>query len=117
MIDLDTQFQHAIQDRAHRVTAFEQDGKVIVNTYQDVEPHLEYAAKCRRADWEGRGQFGKRAEFRRTMTLPFNIIQAAAQRLGIPAGKIFEKEANQRIMRELKRPEFKYFRTTNDRRL
>ena len=117
MIATETSIQKALQDRAHRVTAHEQDGQLIVNTYQDVEPHLEYAAKLRRAEWESRGSFGKRGDFRQTMSLPFNIIQAAAQRLGIPAGQIFEKDANRRIMRELKRPEFKYFRTTSDKRI
>ena len=117
MVISDSNVAKAIQDRAHRVTAHEEDGKVIVNTYQDVEPHLEYAAKCRREEWDRRGQFGTRGEFRRTMTLPFNIIQAAAQRLGIKPSQIFDAECNKRIMRELKRPEFKYFRTTNDRRL
>lgn len=117
MIAADTNVQRAILDRAHRTTAKEEDGALLVNTYQDVEPHLEYAAKCRREEWERRGQFGKRGEFRRTMCLPFNIIQATAQRLGIPAGQIFDTENNRRIMKELKRPEFKYFRTTSDRRI
>lgn len=117
MISADTNVRAAIADRAVRQTYHEHDGKVLINTYQDVEPHLEYAAKLRRAEWESRGQFGKRGEFRQTMSLPFNIIQATAQRLGIPASQIFDKESNKRIMRELKRPEFKYFRTTSDKRI
>lgn len=117
MIATDVSIMHAIQDRAHRVTAKEEDGKLLVSTYQDVGPHLEYAAKLRRADWEHRGQHGKRGEFRQTMALPFNVIQGVAQHLGIPGRQIFEKEHNRRIMRELKRPEFKYFRTTSDKRI
>lgn len=117
MIAEDTNLLRAIQDRAHHVTAKEEDGNLLVSTYQDVEPHLKYAADCRREEWERRGQFGKRGDFRRTMCLPFNIIQKAAERLGIPAGKIFETESNRRIMRELKRPEFKLFRVTSDKRI
>ena len=30
----------------------EQDGNFILQTYQDVEPHLEYAAKYRREEWD-----------------------------------------------------------------
>ena len=111
--------EHAqrVLDAAHRVTAKEEDGKVLVNTYQDVEPHLEYAAKCRRADAEERGAFGRRGEFRRTMSIPFNIMLGIAQKLGIPAGQIFDSEHSKRISLELKKPEFKYFRTTIDRNL
>lgn len=104
-------------DRTVRQTVKEEDGQLLVQTYQDVEPHLEYAAKCRREEWERRGQFGKRGEFRRTMTIPTNVLYAVAQRLGIPQGKIFESDYNRRIMQELKRSEFKLFRVTNDKRL
>jgi len=54
---------------------YEQDGKILIETYQDVEPHLEYAKACRRVDAEDRGRFGKRGDLRRTMSIPFNIIQ------------------------------------------
>lgn len=117
MIATDTSVQSAILDRVHRQTAKEEDGNLVVNTYQDVEPHLEYAAKCRREEWERRGQWGKRGELRRTMVVPFNVMQAVAQQLGIAAGQIFDSEHNKRIMAELKRPEFKLFRTTSDKRI
>ena len=105
----------AILDAAHRVTAREDaDGNVLVNTYQDVEPHLEYAAKLRRADAEERGAFGRRKDLHHTMSVPFNLIQAVAQQLGIPQGQIFDKEYSQRIYAELKKPEFARFRTTID---
>lgn len=101
-------------DAALPVTSKEEDGKLLVHTYQDVGPHLEYAAKCRRADAEERGAFGRRAEFRRTMTIPFNIMLGVAQKLGIPAGQIFDKEYQKRISRELKSGEYRNFRTTID---
>lgn len=104
-------------DAAMPQTAREEDDKLLVNTYQDVEPHLEYAAQCRRADAEVRGAFGKRNELRRTMSVPFNVILGVAQRLGIPGGEIFQPEHNRRIVAELKKPEFKLFRTTIDRNL
>lgn len=107
-----------ILDRAHRQTAkVDADGTTYVTTYQDVEPHMEYAAKCRRADREHRGEFGKRKDMHRTMSLPFNIIAAAAQRLGIPAGEVMWPEHSKRIYKELKRAEFKAFRTTIDKRI
>lgn len=111
--------EHAqrVLDNAHRLTAKDEDGNLLVNTYQDVEPHLEYAAKCRRVDAEDRGAFGRRGEFRRTMVIPFNIMLGVAQKLGIPAGQIFDKEHQQRISRELKSTEFKNFRTTIDANL
>lgn len=117
MIATDLNVQKAILDRAHHVTAKQEGNDLVLNTYQDVEPHLDYAAKCRRAEREDRGTFGKRGEFRRTMVVPFNVMTAVAQQLGIPAGQIFDTEHNRRIMAELKRPEFKLFRTTNDKHI
>jgi hypothetical protein len=109
--------QRAILDRACRTTYHEQDDKIVVNVYQDVGPHLEYAAKCRRAEAEGRGSFGKRSDLHRTMSVPFNIIAAVAQRLGIPQGLAMQPEYSKRIWTELKRSEFKPFRVTNDKRI
>lgn len=106
-----------ILDRAHRVTVHEDEETLTLNTYQDVEGHLEYAAKCRRVDAEDRGAFGKRGDFHRTMSMPFNLIQMVAQRLGIPLGQMFQKEYSHRIWQELRSPEFKLFRTTTDRRI
>ena len=107
----------ALLDQAHRVTAHEDGDSLVLNTYQDVEPHLRFAADCRRADAEDRGAFGKRPDLHRTMSVPFNIIQAAAQKLGIPLSEVFESEQSKRIYAELKRPEFKAFRTTTDRNI
>lgn len=104
-------------DQALRQTYHEQDDKILINTYQDVEPHLEYAAQCRRADAEVRGNFGRRNELRRTMSVPFNVLLAVAQQLGIPQGNIFDTDTMRRIVTELKRPEFKLFRTTVDKNI
>lgn len=107
-----------ILDEAHRVTAkTDAEGNVLVHTYQDVEPHLKYAAEKRKADWYNRGQFGKRPDFHHTMSVPFNVMTAVAQRLGIQPGQIFDKENSRRIMAELKRTEFAGFRTTIDKRI
>lgn len=107
----------AVLDSAHQQTYHEEDDKIIVNSYQDVEPHLEYAAKCRRVDAEERGRFGSRGDMHRTMSVPFNVILAVAQRLGIAQGRIFESDHMKRIVQELKGPEFTAFRTTNDKRI
>jgi hypothetical protein len=104
-------------DQAHPQSYHEEDGKIIVRSYQDVEPHLDYAAACRREDAESRGTFGKRGEFRRTMVIPFNIMLGIAQRLGIPQGSIFASEHSKRILRELRGAEYKRFRTVSDRRI
>lgn len=109
--------QRAILDRAVRTTYHEQDGNIVVNIYQDVGPHLEYAAQCRRAEREGRGAFGKRGDFHRTMSVPFNIFSTIAQSLGIPPGLSMQPGYSKRIMQELKKPEWKGFRTTNDRKI
>lgn len=108
----------AILDKAHRQTYHELDGgKIGVNTYQDVEPHLEYCAKMRRKDREQRGTFGKRPFFHQKMSLPFNMIEGIALKLGIPAGQMFMSDQQKRIMRELRKPEYKKFRTTVDKRI
>ncbi len=109
--------QRAILDQACRTTYHEQDDKIIISVYQDVGPHLEYAARCRREDRERRGAFGTRGEFHRTMSVPFNIFSTIAQSLGIPAGLSMQPGYSKRIMQELKKPEWKGFRTTNDRKI
>ncbi|MGC1477331.1 MAG: hypothetical protein WA804_15900 [Terriglobales bacterium] len=105
----------AILDEAVRTTYHEEDDQVVVNSYQDVEPHLELCAAARREDAENRGAFGKRPEFHRIMAVPHNVIMEIAQRLGIPFGQIFDTENQRRIGRELKSQDYKRFRTTVDR--
>lgn len=114
MICIDSSLQQAIADRAHRLTYKEEGSNILLNTYQDVEPHLEYAAKVRRADREHGSS--KRGEFRHTHSLPYNVILEIAQRLGIAFGRIFGKEEWQRIQREYKSSDYKNFRTTDGRR-
>lgn len=110
--------QAAEIDKAHRVTAqVDVDGNTLVNTYQDVEPCMDYAAAMRRRDAEERGAFGRRPDMHQTMSVPFNIILAAAKRLGIQPKDIFDSDKSKRIYQELKRSEFSVFRTTIDRNI
>lgn len=105
-----------ILDRAHRQTAtVDESGTTYVNTYQDVEPHLRYAHAKRRLEAETRGKFGRRPDLHHVASWPFNIILKAAEKLGISAGEIFWKEHSKRLSKELRRPEYKLFRTTNDK--
>jgi hypothetical protein len=103
-----------ILDRAHRVTAHALDaGAIGVNTYQDVEPHLEYAAKCRRADAENRGAFGKRGEMRRTMAIPFNILMEVSNTHHL---NFFQPEDAKKILAIVKR-DYPKFKTVADKRI
>lgn len=99
-----------------RQTYHEEGGKIHVRTFQDVEPHLKHAADCRRAERESRGKFGKRGDWHRTMSTPFNIYYAVCQRLGLPLRRIFDSDVAKRIDKELKR-DFPLFKTTNDKRI
>lgn len=91
------------------------DGSFTIRTFQDVEPHLEHAARLRREERENRGAFGKRNDWHHTMSVPHNVIYAVAAKLGIENKDIFGKEEQKRINAELKKPEFKLFRVTNDK--
>lgn len=103
----------AILDRACRTTYHEQGDQVLINTYQDVEPHLEYAAKLRRADRE-RGRFAKKGDFRHAMSVPFNVILVAGQALGIANADILSnKDCADRIWKELQSPKYAKFRTVD----
>jgi hypothetical protein len=103
-----------ILDRAHRVTAHDLgNGATGVQTYQDVEPHLEYAAKCRRADAENRGAFGKRGEMRRTMAIPFNVLMEISQKHNL---QFFEPEDAKKILAIAKR-DYPKFKTVTDRNI
>lgn len=98
-------------------TAKEEGDKVLIHTYQDVEPHLKMCARERRVDSEERGHFGKRGEFRRTMSIPHNIMLKVCMDLGIEPGLMFQAEYSKRIHAELKKPEYSLFRTTTDKRI
>ena len=99
------------------ITAHEQGDTTVLEYSQDVEPILDIAARERRVDHEERSDFGKRGEFRRTMTVPFVLMMEVGRKLGIAGGDLLRPENSKRIMAELKRPEFKYFRTVNDKRI
>ena len=116
-MEKDRSKQAALLDAALKQTAKEEDGNLLVQTYQDVGPHLEYAAKCRRVDAEDRGAFGKRGDIRRTMSVGMGVILEVAQKLGIPLGNIFDTEHSKRIWRELKTREYAGFRTTIDKNI
>lgn len=100
---------------AVRQSFHEQDGAMIVNTYQDVEPHLNYAAALRRAERESIGRHGRTGDLHHTLSVPHNVFYAVAKKLGIPLGKCLQSEYSRRIVKELKRPEFANFRTTERR--
>lgn len=106
-----------ILSRSYRQTYHEEGGKIWVRTHQDVEPHMDYCAQRRRIEAEERGRFGKRGDLHPTMSLPFNVLYAAADRLGIQRKDIFDRDCQKRILKELKRPEFAVFRVTNDKRI
>lgn len=91
------------------------DGTMHVSTYQDVEPHLKYAADMRRAERERIGRFGKTGVFHQIMSPPNNAFLEVAAKLGIPAGQMFHSENMKRIVKALKSPEYAHFRTTERR--
>lgn len=103
-----------ILDRAHHVTAHDlgRDG-IGLKTYQDVEPHLEYAKKCRRADAENRGRFGKRGDMRRTMAIPFNILMQVSNKHHL---NFFDPEDAKKILKVVKR-DYPEYKTTIDKRI
>lgn len=108
-------------ERAHRILGTRQsfhpesDGKSFrINTYQDVEPHLEHAHQMRREMAE-RGP-NRQSVFRPRMSVPFNVMQMVAQKLGIPAGDVFQPEQNARIWKELNSSDYKNFRLRSRRR-
>lgn len=106
-----------ILDRAMRTQYHVEDGKEVVSTYQDVQGHLDYAAKCRRAEAEGRGDFGKRPFMHRTMAVPMNVLLGIVQKLRLPPSAIFDPEVSKRVWNEVKGSDYKNFRVTNDKRL
>lgn len=100
-----------------KLTAHEQGQNLVVNYYQDVEPHLKQCHDERRADAEERTRFGSRGEMHKKMSVPNNVMLGVCQKLGIPFGDVFNPEYSQRIWAELKKPEYKLFRTTTDVKL
>jgi hypothetical protein len=102
-----------VLDRAHRVTAHNDGKNIVLQTYQDVEPHMEYAAKCRRADAEHRGKAGKRGDMRRTMSIPLNTLMEISNQYHL---NFFEPEDAKKILKIAKR-DYPVFKTTIDKRI
>lgn len=93
-------------DEAHKVTAHEDGDNLVLKTYQDVEPAMEFAANRRRLDAEERGRFGRMGDMHMTMSLPFNIIQKICAEHGL---NFFNAEDSKKIVAIAKRdyPAFK----------
>jgi len=72
-----------ILDEAHKVTAHEDGDNLVLQTYQDVEPAMEYAKARRREDAENRGRCGRMGDMHMTMSIPFNIIQTICAQYGL----------------------------------
>ena len=51
------------------------------------------------------------------MSIPFNVLDSIALKLGVPPGQALKREYSKRILQEAKKPEYKLFRTVSDRRL
>src|SRR5690348_6787599 len=86
-----------------------------INTYQDVEPHLEHAARVRREMRESGPN--RKSVFRPRMSVPFNVMQQVAQKLGIPPKDVFEPEQNKRIWKALNSSDYKNFRLREGKRI
>lgn len=100
-------------DTSHVQKAFDTPDGLLVNNYQDVEPIMDIAARERRIDRE-RTSFQKRAEFRRTMTVPLNILMKLRTEKGLD---FLNPEHSKAIAKILKSSEYKAFRTVNDKNI
>lgn len=105
----------AILDRAVRTRYHEQDGKIHLRTTQDVQGHLDYAARARRENAE-RGRFAKSGDMKPGMFVPQNVLLGIAKKLGIPPGKVMQPGYSERIWKELRSVEYKNFRLSERRR-
>lgn len=93
------------------VKAHEADnGDLQVHYQQDVEPNLE-AAKAER---NSHSSAARKEDFRKVMTVPFNVILAIMQETGLD---FFVAEDAKEIYKILARPEFKNFRTVPDKHI
>lgn len=91
----------------------EMSGDTIVRTYQDVEPHLEACAAERRENREHTA-FGKRGDMRKTMSVPFNVINSICLEHGLD---FFNPEHAKMILKILKGSDYKKFRTSEAKRI
>jgi hypothetical protein len=90
-----------------------ENGDVIVHTYQDVEPILD-AAKAERRWNDELGHFSKKAEFRKKMTIPFNVMQKVCQETGLDFYNPDDAKALAKIFAGV---EYKAFRTVSDKNI
>lgn len=105
---------HTKLDTETKQTAFDKgDDGLLVHTYQDVEPIMDICARERRVDRE-RTAFQKRAEFRRTMSVPLNILMKLRTEKGLD---FLNPEHSEAIAKILKSSEYAAFRTVNDKRI
>src|SRR5262249_1052529 len=98
-------------------TAKEEGTDTVIQYAQDCEGILKDAEASRQRDRDERGHFGRRNEFRRVMTVPFVVLMEVGRKLGIPAADLFSREQSKRIYAELKKSEYKYLRTTQDKNI
>jgi hypothetical protein len=90
----------------YTIKVHEDDEAVAVHYYQDVEPVMDACKVARDHD------SGPKGEFRRTMQIPMIVIQALCDKYKLD---FFNSEHAQRIMKILRGPDFKVFRTVNDK--
>ena len=94
----------------HVARYHEEDDKTIITYHQDIEAHLKLAHYERSVD----SRVAKKGEFRKTMSIPFNIVQKLMNETGLDFFKTDDAKA---IMKILKKPEYAAFRTVADRKI
>lgn len=94
----------------HVVRAHEEDNKVILSYHQDVEEHLKIAHHERTLD----SRVQKKHEFRKVLTVPFNIIQTIANETGLD---FFNPDDAKEFYKILASPKYAAFRTVQDKRI
>ena len=100
-----------VLDTSHKMTAHDlgPDG-LAVNYYQDVEPILDICARERRVDRE-RTFFQKRPEWRRTMSIPMNIIMEICQKYHLD----FYNSDDAKKVKAIAARDYPMFKTVNDK--
>lgn len=87
-----------------------ENGDLILSYHQDVEPQLEEAKAARNAICT----VEKKSEFRRTMTIPFNVLLEICTKYNL---NFYEPEDAKVILKILKGSDYKNFRTVPDKHL
>jgi hypothetical protein len=94
----------------HQVKYHEEDNKIIVSYHQDISEHLKIAKAERDLD----SRVKKKHEFRKVMTVPFNVIQKIANETGLD---FLNPDHSKDFYKVLKRHEYRELRTVQDNRL